>query len=53
MIDTFDMKTIFASGTFEMNRLFYQNPTKGIFMVNMMSPQFERSSSNSKTIRAP
>ena len=45
------MKTIFASGSFEMNRLYCQNPTKGIFMVNMMSPQFERASSGTKTIR--
>lgn len=38
LIDTYDMKTIFAHGIFEMNRLFSLSPTKGIFMVNLLSP---------------
>jgi hypothetical protein len=38
LIDTYDMKTIFAQGLFEMNRLFSLSPSKGIFMVSLLSP---------------
>jgi hypothetical protein len=48
LIDAYDMKTTFAHGNFEMDRLFSQNPTKGIFMVSLLSPQV---SQNVKTIR--
>lgn len=50
LIDTFDLKTIYASGIFDMRRLYDQSPCKGIFMVNMISPQI-RPDSASKTIR--
>jgi hypothetical protein len=36
------MKTVFAAGTFDMGRLFLLNPTKGTFMVNMVTPIMER-----------
>ena len=45
------MRTIFAQGTFDMERLYSQNPTKGIFTVNMLTPAPIRSVSASKIIR--
>ena len=45
------MKTLFAHGTFDMQRLYDQNPSKGIFMVNMLNPSPNRSTSTSKVIR--
>lgn len=37
LIDSFDMKSIYARGEFEMERLLSQRPTKGVFTVNMRS----------------
>ena len=37
LIDSFDMKSIYAQGEFEMERLLSLKPTKGVFTVNMRS----------------
>lgn len=51
LIDTFDLKTIYGQGVFDMKRLHDQNPSKGIFMVNLLTPQGNRLSSGSKVVR--
>ena len=44
------METMFAEGTFDMQRLYDQKPVKGIFMVNLLTPM-NRNNSRSKVIR--
>ena len=50
LIESYDMRTVYARGTFDMARLYGQNPAKGIFMVNLLTPA-PTSQSASRTIR--
>jgi len=51
LIDSFDMKSIYAQGEFEMGRLLSLKPTKGVFTVNMRSiNNNERNSSRGKVV---
>lgn len=50
LIDSFDMKSIYAQGEFEMERLLSLRPTKGVFTVNMRSITNERTHSRGKVV---
>lgn len=54
LIDSFDMKSIYGHGEFQMERLLSLKPTKGVFTVNMRSTNNnnnERNSSSGKVVK--
>lgn len=51
LIDSFDMKSVYAQGEFEMERLLSMKPTKGVFTVNMKSSiNNDRNNSRNKVV---